>query len=372
MARVMVTVVFILGCTGPPAAVMPPARDQQSAVPGSLRGPASLVRTDSRAAQFGGGPYAANYIADTILIIDRPRNLVVATIPVEQQPFLVAADRDGSRIYLVNRADDVISVIDTTTNLVMATVLVGRVPMPAVTATDGTLLYVGCFYPDTLTVVDVTTQTVVADIAVPNLVGELVVHPSGTRTYAVSLQGEGPTARPALSVVDLVEQRITAVIPVGVPGITANTRTSAAINPSGTRVYLADPAIDSITVVDTTTDQVVAVVPTGRGPDKMTLTPDGALLYVANAVSSSVSIIETVGNTVLTTVPVGRAASSEAIAGAPGDLTTLGSTPGEREADERASAAGERTDARQLGARLQHLNAAHQPPSASPTSGPAR
>ena len=57
---------------------------------------------------------------------------------------------------------------------------------------------------------------------------------------------------------------------------------------------------------DTATNTVVATVPVGKRPWNMAITPDGKKLYVANGRSNSVSLIDTDSNQVLHEIAVGE------------------------------------------------------------------
>jgi YVTN family beta-propeller protein len=70
------------------------------------------------------------------------------------------------------------------------------------------------------------------------------------------------------------------------------------------RAYVANSLGNSVSVIDTTTNLVVATIPVGLQPTGVALTPDGIYLHVANQGSNTVSVIETATNTVVATVPV--------------------------------------------------------------------
>jgi len=52
---------------------------------------------------------------------------------------------------------------------------------------------------------------------------------------------------------------------------------------------------------------VTATIPVGTCPLGVSVTPDGSKLYVANNCSNTVSVISTAKNTVIATIPVGSA-----------------------------------------------------------------
>ena len=71
------------------------------------------------------------------------------------------------------------------------------------------------------------------------------------------------------------------------------------------RAYVTNSGSDTVSVVDTATNLVVAIIPVGDWPRALAVTPDGSRVYVVNTQSGTVSVINTASNTVVATVPVG-------------------------------------------------------------------
>ena len=61
---------------------------------------------------------------------------------------------------------------------------------------------------------------------------------------------------------------------------------------------------NTVSVVDTMTNTIVATISVGRGPSKIAITPDGTRAYVPNQQDFIISVIDTATNTVVTTIPV--------------------------------------------------------------------
>jgi YVTN family beta-propeller protein len=79
-----------------------------------------------------------------------------------------------------------------------------------------------------------------------------------------------------------------------------------AITPDGTRAYVTISfPNNSISVIDTATNTLVATIPVGVAPNGIAITPDGTRAYVTNVGSDTVSVIDTTTNTVIGTIPVG-------------------------------------------------------------------
>jgi YVTN family beta-propeller protein len=96
-----------------------------------------------------------------------------------------------------------------------------------------------------------------------------------------------------------------ATIPVG------DNPTGVAVRPDGSRVYVTNNQSDGVSIIDTSTNQVVASIPPiGNGPWGVAVHPYGSRFYVSNrdpgaSDSSSVSVINAKTNQVVTVVSFG-------------------------------------------------------------------
>src|SRR5713101_3226036 len=102
----------------------------------------------------------------------------------------------------------------------------------------------------------------------------------------------------SVSVIDTASNTVVAT--VGVGGLPRG----VAITPDGTRVFVTNANDNTVSVVDTASNTVVATVGVGAGPVGVAITPDGTRVYVTNAPGTGgfVSVIDTESNTVVTTV----------------------------------------------------------------------
>ena len=94
-----------------------------------------------------------------------------------------------------------------------------------------------------------------------------------------------------------------------------------------TRGYVTNGGDNTVSVIDTATNTVVATIPVGSSPQGIAVTPNGAFVYVTNAGSNTVSVISAATNTVVATVPVGSFPLAVAITpnGAFAYVTNIGS-----------------------------------------------
>lgn len=65
-----------------------------------------------------------------------------------------------------------------------------------------------------------------------------------------------------------------------------------------TRAYVTNIATNTVSVIDTATNTVIATIPVGSGPAGVVVSSDGTTVYVSNSNDGTVSVIDTASNTV--------------------------------------------------------------------------
>ncbi len=117
--------------------------------------------------------------------------------------------------------------------------------------------------------------------------------------------GKGST----VSAIDTTTNAVTAEIAVGAGPL------GIAITPDGTRAYVANNFDNSVSVIDTAKNSVVATISNGIGvfPTGVAITDDGKYAYVTNEGSNTVSVIAIATNTVVASSAAGFSPSEIAI-----------------------------------------------------------
>ena len=162
--------------------------------------------------------------------------------------------------YVVNQGTDDVSVIDTSTNMVIATIPVGDGPVRVVFTPDGSKAYVTNNFSDDVSVINTSTHTEIDVDGNP---------------------GNGITRIPVGDA------------PVGIDA-----------SPDGTKVYVAHPALNIISVIDTATNTVDLTFIVGAGilgstPHAPAFTPDGMEVWARGGAVNSINRFDFPGNTSL-------------------------------------------------------------------------
>src|SRR3972149_4560189 len=140
------------------------------------------------------------------------------------------------------------------------------------------------------------------------------ITPDGTKLYA------SDSFNNTVSVIDLSINEVIAILDVG------NGPSSIAITPDGSKAYVANSGTDAepgntVSVIDVEksvidpANAVIATVIIGTSPGVIAILPDGSRVYVSNLSSNTVSVIQTSTNGVIATINVGPVPIGIAITG---------------------------------------------------------
>lgn len=113
------------------------------------------------------------------------------------------------------------------------------------------------------------------------------------KTYVVNEVSE------TLSVIDATTQTVVATVPVG------SDPNDVAVTPDGKTVYVVNSGSNTLTVISGQTDTVITTTVVGTRPEEIAISPDGTKAFVTNSVSNDVSVINTTTHALIATVPVG-------------------------------------------------------------------
>src|SRR4051794_16390334 len=244
-------------------------REQTIGVPGE---PFAVVISGDRAYV---STTSANY--DSVSVIDTNTRTVIATYPLAFGVTALAVSPDGKRVYAGRTGDNHVdvAVIDTTAERVGTIDIASGagIGIDAITVDPtGKRLYVATtdVRGSQLVVVDAETTRVDRKVWVGSPIRG-VAFADGTAYVLTSDRDRGG----AVSVIDMVANRITDTIELGIGAPTQMT-----LSPDKTRAYIVD--YDHVSVLCTLTHEVVTTVTVDARPSCVTVNSDGGRLYVAD------------------------------------------------------------------------------------------
>jgi len=104
----------------------------------------------------------------------------------------------------------------------------------------------------------------------------------------------------SVSVIDGSSNTVIATVPVG------TFPQGVGVNPTTNRIYVANQGGNTVSVIDGTSNTVIATVPVGNSPGYVDVNPTTNYIYVANYSGNTVAVIDGTSNTVVSTAPVGN------------------------------------------------------------------
>ena len=259
----------------------------------------------SVAASAGGNRvYVSNFFDNTVSVINTSTNTVIATVPVGFHPCNIVVNTGGQNIYVANQGNNTVSVIsnsDFNTYSVTATITVGAAPFGIAISPVGNTLYVANYDGNTISVINTSNNTVTATISDPNFSQpkEMVVSQDGSRLYVANYNGNN-----YLSVINTANNLVIA----NYTGIGGGPQ-GVAVSPDGSLVYIARGGYDDVVVLSTNDGSLVADISAGGNTIGLSLSPDGNELYVTNLDDGTVSVMNTIDPNniyVTNTIPVGN------------------------------------------------------------------
>lgn len=190
--------------------------------------------------------------------------------------------------YITNSGSGSVSVVDVATNAISGPpILVRGVPGGVVVNADATRVYVsswGAMAPNQniVSVIDTASRSVIAEIPLPaTFPAGLALTPDGSRLFVTHTVTSGPT----LTVIDTTTNAVIASIQAGL------FNGGVVVHPNGSRLYIASG--NGVLVYDPATLTPLGSIMTGNRPYGLAVDPGGTTLYVANYSGSSVTVVDT-------------------------------------------------------------------------------
>jgi YVTN family beta-propeller protein len=242
--------------------------------------------------------YVSMYGDDNVTVIDQATHAIVSKIPVGKGPAVLLATPDNKKLYTANWSDNSISAIDIAAGTSKPIVLDGR-PWAIAMSPVGTTLFAGVA-SNKVDVIDTTTDTIATSFDTsPDFPESVIVSADGSQVYI----DPSSTSLSALSAGTLESISATDGGVVEPPITVGETPAFASISTDGTRAYTLNFLPGTVSVVDTTTWQLLTTIDAGSGsqPIISTSTPDGTLV-VTNFGTGNLLTVDFKTNAILHTL----------------------------------------------------------------------
>jgi len=229
--------------------------------------------------------YTANTALNTVSVIDMRDNSIFATVYEVNSPTGLAASPDGKWLYVTNGEIGKVSYINMSSYRVTGTIPVGNMPCGIAMSPDGGTAYVTNYLDNTVSVINTTDRKANGTINVGKGPYGIRVNPRNGEAYVVN-SDDG-------SIAVIRDNSVVATILAG-----DNTAKGLAVTPDGSRLLVLDKDRNTVSVINTTTYQVVNAVNTGVGPSGIAISPDGWYAFITNPGSGNISDLQISDNTI--------------------------------------------------------------------------
>ena len=250
-------------------------------------------------------PPPGSYSESTLVLANDSRLDGNFLPPRVLEPDAVAADPQDGTVLVANFNTSDVSVFNLTTHRLMAVVPVAGSPTSVLFDSLNDRAYVLSVRPDNLTVIQGSTNSVVGTVPVGPQTGSfgypqlLALDPQSGLLFATDHAGQ------SISVVDTSNDTLLRVVPI------QPTPVAVAYDPVDGDVYVADYSYNYtfgcsfVSILNGTTGSLVGQVPVGYYPDGLAVDPATGVVFVANLGSNNVSVVNGTEGPVVATIAVG-------------------------------------------------------------------
>lgn len=283
----------------------------------------------------------SNFNPRALHLIDLQTNTVRQTIAIGDSFVGIDITSDGNTLYVGGGTGNNVLVFTKGTNGQFAAngtiAIASSAPSGLQLSPDNSKLYVALNLKNAVAVIDTRTRAVLAQVPVGTYPYTTVVSRDGSKVYVSNwggrIPGPGDTTDGTFAVV--VDPRTGIPISGTVSVIDTNTNKvvntitvdrhpcGMALSPAGDRLYVTNANSDTVSVIDTSADEVskslvvtlstkkTGLVKTpvlGSSPNAVAVSPDGATIYVANASDNAIAVVDpnsASSNPVLGLIPTG-------------------------------------------------------------------
>ena len=253
--------------------------------------------------------YVANQGDDLISVIASEHRLVTRLLPVGDAPTLdvphnLFVDQQKKFLYAALTSAGELWKFDIATDSFVSKGAAGNSPAHVVVTADGSKAYVTNWevlnFRGVVQVLETATMRIVGEIEVGIAPHGLNFSRDGKLLYVASYVSDTISI---LRVADDQEIERVPLAPDVLPGRSFKYQpVQVVLTPDDRFAYVTCSQTNEVRVLDTASNEVIAVVPVGKEPFQLQVTPSGEYVFVANRSSNNVSVIRVADNQVVKTI----------------------------------------------------------------------
>lgn len=283
----------------------------------ALFSPANLFAFDWKNHDLSNLVVVTNRDANELTIIDMTKDEVIGKqkVAMNSQAHMTAFSPDGKKLAIAATANNLVSVMDLKTNEIKD-VHVGAGPEHMDISKDNRWLYVGNIEEGTVSAIDLDQNKEVARLEGFREPHGATIMASGDKVYipnrGAQLVG---VVDASLATSDILVGSLAGLASFDRDQAGASMHRERSIPTNGVAnvtltldekfAYVATGDANSVTVLDTATDQIIRTIPVGIDPWRAYASPDGKHMIVPNNGDQTVSVIDTQSHTLVATLSAG-------------------------------------------------------------------
>ena len=215
-----------------------------------------------------------------VAVIDTNIRKLINTISTgdKTRPMRIALQPDGRRVWIGLDGSPLVAVIDTATNKLVAKVSVGAGLHNIAFTADNRFAYVTNSSAGTVSVIDIKTLNKIAEVTAGETPVPVAYSETSRLIYVAAING------PGVSVIDPADQRIVTTIPLS-RGVVA-----LRFAPDGRFAFAVNQIESVVSVIDASTNTVIAGTTVVKNPDQVSFTQKYA--YIRGIGSEKFSLID--------------------------------------------------------------------------------
>lgn len=215
----------------------------------------------------------------------RTQTIVQSYSPEIESEKLAGLSPDGTRAYVHSGRSNYIWVIDTESHEIKKGADLEGGATYMVVSKDGKHLY-ACGY-GYVKAIETANQKVVKTLEIESYPFGIAINPSGSRVYVAHRgEAESDTEPTTIDVIDTKDLTTVARIPI------RGAAYSMTVSSDGTRLYVANLTTSEILAIDTATNTIIKVVESERHPKHVSVSADGKHVYVVTYTSGFIGVLD--------------------------------------------------------------------------------